>query len=118
MQCYNVFFFQAHTHFVQSYEITGIKLQIASRTFTRRLLRPPVAAVLIRTHIVQSHFLFGPSSLRLEKYSFSVVAFRAWVFLGSRQCRVGYHVGDDVRQFAKRKISTLEYVYNVGLDRT
>lgn len=80
-----------------SVQLRRIQLQLASRTKVHHSLRPPVGAVLIRTHVIQSHLLLSPSSLRLEKYGFSVIALRAWMFLGSRQRRIRYHVGDDVR---------------------
>lgn len=100
---YNASLSSTHMQLCTVYKITRFKLCIASRrtkvhwTFVRRSLRPSVGAVLIRTHVIQSHFLLSPSSLRLEKYSFSVIALRAWMFLGSRQRRIRYHVGDDVR---------------------
>lgn len=52
------------------------------------LFRPPVAAIAVRTDIVQSHFFFSAAGLRLEEYSFAVVAFRAVMVFRSRQGRV------------------------------
>ena len=64
------------------------------------LFCPPMATVIIRADIVQSHLLLGSSGLSLEEYSFSMIAFRARMLLRSRQCRIRYYIRDNVRQFA------------------
>lgn len=71
------------------------------------LLCPSVAAVLICTDIVKSHFLFSSSSLRLEENSFSVIAFWTWMILRPGQCRIRYNISDDVCQFTVEKKSSI-----------
>lgn len=67
------------------------------------LFCPSVAAMLICTHIIQSHFFFSSSSLCLEKYSFSMIALWAWMFFGSWQCWIRYYISDNMCQFTKEK---------------
>lgn len=74
------------------------------------LFCPSVGAMLIRTHIIQSHFLLSSSGLCLEKYSFSVVALWAWMFFSSWQCRVRYYISNNVCQFTKKKKDTIKWI--------
>lgn len=60
------------------------------------LFGPSMAATLISTDIVQSHFLFSTASLSLEKNGFAMAAFWTSVLLCSRECGVGDDIGNDV----------------------
>ena len=52
----------------------------------------------IRAHVVKFHLFLGRSALALEEDGFRMAAFRASVILGSRQRRVGDHIGHDLSQ--------------------
>jgi len=57
-----------------------------------------VGAVLVGAHVVQSHFLFGATCLRLEEDRLPMGALGTGVVLGARQRGVGNHIRHNVRQ--------------------
>lgn len=62
------------------------------------LLGPAVSAVLICAYVVESHFLFGTSRLRLEEDGLTMRTLGAGMIFGARQRWIGYDVGYNVRQ--------------------
>lgn len=63
------------------------------------LFGPSMGAILVGAHVVQSHFLFGTTCLRLEEDRFTMIALWAGVLFGAWQCWVGDDIGHNVGQF-------------------
>lgn len=78
------------------------------------LLRPTVGAVLVGAHVVQSHLLFGATSLRLEEDRLPMGALGTSVVFGARQRGIGDHVGHNVGQFVDL-VHNLVHVDAVGV---
>lgn len=63
-------------------------------------LGPSVRAIRIGAYVVQSHFFFSSTGLRLEKHRFSMATLRTSMVFRSWQRWIGYNIGHNVRQFA------------------
>jgi len=63
------------------------------------LLRPAINAMLIRTNVVQPHFVLSTSGLRLKEDGFPILTFRTRMVLRPWKRRVRNDVAHDVGQF-------------------